>query len=111
MTLIQLVANEVIQPPPIPKMFDYPGITGALGGVVGTMALLIVVGKFDPSGGILAISLLITLAFVGVVTFCLFFSIPSDDVTSGVIGGLTAAFGAVVAHWIGRQNGGPPKPP
>jgi hypothetical protein len=38
---------------------------------------------------------------------CLFFTIPSDEITSGVIGGLVAAFGAVIAHWIGRSQDGP----
>lgn len=97
---------DIVIPPPSPKLLDYPGTMGVSISIISTMALLIVVGKFDPSGGILAISLLITLAFIGVVIFCLFFSIPTDAISSSVIGGLTAAFGAVVAHWIGRQNGG-----
>jgi hypothetical protein len=109
MMIATMIADLVIAPP-TPKMLNYPGTIGIIGAVISTLALLVVVGKFDPSGGVLAISLLITMAFLGTVVFCLFFSVPADSVTSSIIGGLTAAFGAVVAHWIGRSNGhNPPK--
>jgi hypothetical protein len=35
------------------------------------------------------------------------FTIPTDEITSGAIGGLVAAFGAVVAYWLSR--GRPPE--
>jgi hypothetical protein len=42
------------------------------------------------------------------VAFSLLFNIPSDEeVTPGVVGGLVAAFGAVVAFWLGRSREGP----
>jgi uncharacterized BrkB/YihY/UPF0761 family membrane protein len=94
-------------PPPTPKMFDYPGATGVAFIVVFVTMLLFVAGKFDPSGGVLTLSLLVTLAFIGTVVFCLFFTVPNDEITSGVIGGLIAAFGAVIAHWLGRPKEGP----
>jgi hypothetical protein len=95
-------------PPPTPKMVDYPATVGLILCVVFTTLLLIVAGKFDPTGGSLTISLLVVLAFMGVVTFCLFFTIPTDEITSGVVGGLIAAFGAVMAFWLSRAKGGPP---
>lgn len=95
---------ELVVPPPIPKIFDYPGATGVMFLVVFTTLLLFISGRFDPSGGVLTISILVTLAFIGVVTFCLFFTVPNDEVTAGVTGGLIAAFGAVVAHWLGRSK-------
>jgi uncharacterized BrkB/YihY/UPF0761 family membrane protein len=49
---------------------------------------------------------MVVLAFSGVVMFCLFFTVPNDEITSGAIGGLVAAFGAVVAHWLGRPKDG-----
>ena len=56
---------------------------------------------------------LITIAFIGAVGYCLFFTVPQDEVTPAVVGGLTAGFGAVVAHWLGRPHGinAPPEPP
>lgn len=105
MTLAQL--TDFVQPPPVPKILDYPGFTGALFGVLFTSILLVVAGKFDPTHGALTISLLVTLAFIGVATYCMLFTIPKDDITPGVIGGLTAAFGAVVSFWLNhpRRNG------
>lgn len=96
---------DIVNPPPSPKILDYPAFTGALFGVMFTSILLIVASKFDPSGGALTISILVTLAFVGVTTYCMLFTIPSDDITPGVIGGLTAAFGAVVSYWLNHPKG------
>jgi hypothetical protein len=100
--------TNLVIPPPSPRIFDYPGaMTGVFLVTFATM-LLFVAGKFDPTGGTLTISLLVTLAFIGTVTFCLFFTVPNDEITSGIIGGLVAAFGAVVAYWLGQNKKGPP---
>jgi hypothetical protein len=85
-------------------MFDYPGATGVAFLILFTAALLFISGKWDTSGGVLTISLLIVLAMVGAVTFSLFFTIPVDQSTAALIGGLTAAFGAVVTFWLGRRD-------
>jgi uncharacterized BrkB/YihY/UPF0761 family membrane protein len=105
-----MTAADLVIPPPSPKLMDYPSTIGIGIGVVFTTILVIVSGKFDPTHGPLTISLMVVIAFMGVATFCMFFTVPSDEITSGVIGGLTAAFGAVVAHWLGKshRNGGPP---
>ncbi len=103
-----MTVADLVIPPPTPKIFDYPGATGAAFMVVFVTLLLFVSGKFDATQGVLTISLLVTLAFIGAVVFCLFFTIPRDETTAAVVGGLTAAFGAVVAHWLGRPRE-PPK--
>lgn len=101
------MAELPIIPPPTPKMMDYPAAMGIAFGILFTTILLYVAGKFDPTMGMLTISLLVVLAFIGTVVFCLFFTVPNDEITSGVVGGLTAAFGAIIAHWLGntKNNG------
>jgi hypothetical protein len=85
-----------------------PGIAVALA-VLLTAILLVVAARFDQTKGPLTISLLITLGMLGSVAYCLIFTIPNDDITPGVVGGLTAGFGAVVAYWLGRhKDSGPP---
>lgn len=102
-----MTAAEIVNPPPIVSIVSYPAIIGVAVGVLLTSILLIVSGKFDPTQGVLTISLMITLGMLGAVAYCLIFAIPNDDITPGVVGGLTAGFGAVVAHWLGRaQSGG-----
>lgn len=96
--------QDLIVPPPSPKMLDYPGTLGIGVEIVFVAILLAVSSRFDVSGGQLTISLLIVLSFVGVVVFCLFYTVPSDESTSLVIGGLVAAMGAVVSHWLGRPR-------
>ena len=97
-----------VNPPPIPKLMDYPASIGLVIAVILTTVLVVVASKFDITGGTLTISLLVILSFLGLVTFCAFFTIPTDEITSGAIGGLVAAFGAVVAYWLGQNKKGPP---
>jgi hypothetical protein len=103
-----LMADPLVVPPPIPKLMDYPASIGVALAVVLTTVLLIIVSKFDATGGVLTISLLVVLAFLALVTFCAFFTIPNDEITSSAIGGLTAAFGAIVAYWLGFKKKDPP---
>lgn len=100
-----MATPDFIQPPPVPKMLDYPASIGLVIAAVLTMFILWVANKFDRTGGTLTISLLVILSFLSLVTYCAFFTIPTDEITSGAIGGLVAAFGAVVAYWLGRGNG------
>ena len=99
-----MAASDLVVPPPTPKLLDYPASIGLMIAVVLTTVLLVAASKFDATGGTLTISLLVILAFLSLVTFCAFFTIPTDEITSGAIGGLVAAFGAVVAHWLGRRK-------
>lgn len=103
-----MAVPDVVQLPPVPKLVDYPASVGIALGIMFTALLLYVAGKFDPTHGVLTISLLVVITFIGAVTFCLFFTVPNDEITSGIIGGLIAAFGAVMAYWLGRP---PPKDP
>lgn len=105
--MIELAA-DVVQLPPVPKIMDYPASIGLIIAVVLVTCLLVVTSKFDASGGTLTISLLVVLGFMSLVTFCAFFTIPTDEITSGAIGGLVAAFGAVVAFWLSRNRKDPP---
>jgi uncharacterized BrkB/YihY/UPF0761 family membrane protein len=103
-----LMAAELVVPPPIPKIMDYPASVGLIVAVVLVTVLLVVVSRFDATGGVLTISLLVVLAFLSLVIFCAFFTIPTDAMTDAAIGGLVAAFGAVIAHWLGRPKEPPP---
>jgi uncharacterized BrkB/YihY/UPF0761 family membrane protein len=99
--------SDIVQLPPVPKISDYPVATSLIGVALGTALLLWVAGRFDPTAGVLTLSLLVVFTFMGVVIFCIFFTIPTDEATAAVIGGLVAGFGAVIAHWLGRSKEGP----
>jgi len=101
--------NLVVTPNPLPKLMDYPAFIGIGIAVALVTILLIVINRFDMTGGALTISLLVVLGFLGLVIFCALFTIPNDEITSSVIGGLTASFGAVIAFWLGRNMKGPPQ--
>jgi hypothetical protein len=98
---------EVINPPP--ANIELTAIGLAIG-VILTTVLLIAAKFFDHTAGTLTISIMIVLGMLGATAYCLIFTIPTDDITPGVVGGLTAGFGAVIAHWFGRvRNGGSDK--
>jgi len=103
---------DLIIPPNAAQALDLAAI-GVGGTALFTAILVVISSKMDRSGGVLTISLIITIAFIGAVGYCLFFTVPQDEVTPAVVGGLTAGFGAVVAHWLGRPHGinAPPEPP
>ena len=106
-------ADLVIAHPTVALM-SYPIFLGTLLSIFATAFLLWVSGRFDPTGGVLTISIMIVLGMLGAVGYCLMFTIPPDDITPGIVGGLTAGFGAVVAHWLGRvqtKQQPPPEPP
>jgi uncharacterized BrkB/YihY/UPF0761 family membrane protein len=102
-----MTPGELVIPPPTPKMGDYPVLFTIGGAVIFTMVAVFFATRFDPTLGVLTISLLVVVAFLGVAVFCLFFTVPNDEITSGVLGGLIASFGAVIAHWLGRTKEGP----
>lgn len=105
-----LSASEVPRYAPIPKTLDYPVLTGVVIDVVFVVILLVVAKRFDPSGGALTIALIVVIAFIGLVVTVTVFTIPADEETATVIGGLATAFGAVVAYWLGHKGGGNPPP-
>ena len=94
--------NDLVVPPPPVALMNYPIFIGVLTSVLLTAFLLWMSGRYDPTGGVLTISIMIVLGMLGAVGYCLMFTIPPDDITPGIVGGLTAGFGAVVAHWLGR---------
>jgi hypothetical protein len=99
--------NEpVVMTPLLPKMIDYPASVGVALAVLMTGVVLVLIHYFDPTRGPLAISVLVVVCFMGVVVFCSFFTLPTSEITSSVIGGLTAAFGAIIAYWLGKRKNG-----
>jgi hypothetical protein len=92
-----------------PSIANFPSAVAIVVVVVFTGLLLFVAGKFDPTKGVLTISLMIVLGMLGATAYCLVFTIPNDDITPGVVGALSAGFGAVVAYWLGRATQGSPR--
>jgi hypothetical protein len=102
MTLAPVLAEL----PAPPKLLDYPSLFSVVFVVLFTSILLVIAKRFDPTGGTLTIALIVVLAMVGVVAFSMVYNIPADDeVTPAVVGGLVAAFGAVVSFFLSNGRG------
>ena len=59
------MTDLLVNPPPLVKIFDYPGATGVAIAVALTTVMLVVAGRFDPTQGALTISILIVLGMLG----------------------------------------------
>lgn len=97
-----MTVADVVNPPIVTGVGNFPATIIVGSSVILTAVLLVLAGKFDPTQGVLTISLLITVGMLAAIAYCLIFTIPQDDITPGVVGGLTAGFGAVVAYWLGK---------
>ena len=95
----------VIVPPPRFTYVDYPGAIAIAIAVFGTLLLTMLSGRFDKTGGALTISLLVILAFVGILAYAVTVTVPRDETTAAVIGALTAGFGGVITFWLKNRNG------
>lgn len=99
--------QSLIRFPPVQKVLDYPVATGVILDVVFVCVLLVVSYRFDRTGGALTVALMVVIAFIGTTVAVVVWTIPPDEETATVIGGLATAFGAVVAYWLrGRDRSG-----
>ena len=80
----------VIVPPPKLQYVDFPATVAISAAVLGALALLLFVDRLDPTKGALTVSLLVVLAFIGVLAYSVTVTVPRDETTAAVIGALTA---------------------
>ena len=99
-----MTAAEVVNAPIVTGVGNFPATIIVGSSVLMTIILLVVASKFDNTGGVLTISLLITIGLLAAITYCLIFTIPQDELTPGVIGALTMGFGGVVTYWLTRRG-------
>jgi NADPH-dependent curcumin reductase CurA len=109
-SLVALAADVVTNPPPQVAIMNYPSAVAVAVITVFTSVLLVIASKFDPTKGPLTISILIVLGMLATTAYCLVFTVPQDDITPGIVGGLSAGFGGVIVYWLARNSGPPPEP-
>ena len=96
----------VIVPPPKFTYVDFPATIAILHycTVIGSCVLILLASRFDQTKGALTVSLLVILAFVGVLAYSVTVTVPRDETTAAVIGALTAGFGGVITYWLKNRN-------
>lgn len=65
-----------------------------------TTLLLAVYRKFDRTGGLLTLSILIVQGFITASFASMIYNVPQNPVTEILIGALATSLGAVVAYWM-----------
>lgn len=95
---------DAVQLPPVVKLLNYPATLTVFVLALVVPWLLFVVRRYDSTGGSLTISLMIVVAFIAMAAFTMLFTVPTDEITSAVIGALVLAFGGVMAYWLGKPK-------
>lgn len=91
-----------LSPPESP--FTIPGFAAVGLGVIYTSVMVFMIGRYDKTGGALTVSVMVVIGFFAALTWAIRYQIPQDPETAALMGGLVAAFGAVVAYWIGGHG-------
>ena len=76
-----MTPEAVVAPPPTPIITSFPASIAVAATVIGSVVLLLVAARYDHTGGVLTISLLIILAFLGFIAFAMLVICPErpDD--------------------------------
>lgn len=84
-------------------VFPFPASIAA--GIVVFLAVLTLLAssRFDQTGGLLTISILIVAAFIAVAFTSLLYNYQQTAVVDILVGALATALGAVVSYWMGRK--------
>ena len=85
--------------------FPYPALVTAAGTAGLTMLVVIAAHYFDPSRGLLTLSVLLIIAFIAVTLASMIYSVPQTPTTEILIGGLVSSVGGIVAFWMSRNRG------
>lgn len=88
----------------VERGLPYPVLFGALTVAAMTAALVFLAGRFDATQGALTVSLVIVVTFAGAVFISMASTVPQDEATAAIIGGLVSAVGATVAFWLTRKG-------
>jgi hypothetical protein len=90
-------------PLPFPSFgIPYPAFVSTAGLVAITAGLVVITHYFDPTKGLVTLSMVIVVAFVAATIASMIYQIPQVASTEILIGGLATALGATVAYWMGR---------
>lgn len=81
----------------------YPAFLSTLG-LAAIGAVIVVVARFyDPTTGLLTVSVLIVLATIAATFASFLYEIPQVPSTEILVGALATSLGAIIAHWVGRK--------
>ena len=75
-----------------------------------TVVIVMVARRFDRTGGMLTISILVVQGFITGVYGAMLYEIRQNPITEILVGALATSMGAVIAHWVGGTRQHTPKP-
>lgn len=75
-------------------------------GIVVLLSVLVLLasGRFDTTGGLLTISLMVVAAFVSVTFTVMLYPVPQTALVEILVGALATSLGAVIAFWMSYRG-------
>lgn len=80
----------------------YPAFLSTLGLALVGCVVVVVASRYDVTGGLLTVSIMLILATVAATFASFLYEIPQVPSTEILVGALATSLGAIVAHWVGR---------
>ena len=85
--------------------FPLPATLGTLAALLMATLVLIASHRFDSSGGLLTLSIMIVAAFISVTfTSMLYPTVQQTPLTEILVGALATSMGAIVAFWMSNRG-------
>ena len=82
----------------------YLALIAAMAVMAASALLMVCAQRFDPTMGVLTISIILAVAFVTATFASMVYNIQQNPLTEILVGGLATALGGVVAHFLGTRN-------
>lgn len=72
--------------------------------VIVSAAIVIVARRYDPTEGLLTISILVVAAFITAAFASMIYDVKQTPSTELLLGALATSLGAIVAHWMSPRK-------
>lgn len=84
--------------------FPLPATLGTVAALTMAVLVLIAARRFDTTGGLLTLSIMIVAAFISVTFTALLYDIKQTPLSEILVGAMATSIGAVIAFWMSRRG-------
>lgn len=84
--------------------FPLPATLGTMAALLMAVVVLLASHRFDATGGLLTLSIMIVAAFISVTFTSMLYNIQQTPLTEILIGALSTSVGAIVAFWMSNRG-------
>lgn len=94
------VVPRTVEWPTLP----FPASVATVIVILMSVLLVVIANRFDNSGGIITVSVLVVAAFISVNFTGILYGVPQTPINEIMIGALATSLGAVIAFWMSGKK-------